>query len=386
MPRTRRIALLLTVFDEYSRRITEGIGRYAHTLASWDFYVHEGLPRAVREITGWPADGIIGNAIDESLARQLNRTGIPAVYISNRNPRVPLPRVIADDAGVARMAAEHFQDRGFRHFGYVGSPIPEHFGSRLRGETLRQPALEAGGTCSIYSPHLRQGKGPRWEAVQNDLAEWLAGLPRPTAILAFTDYEAWPLAQACRRKGIRVPEEVALLGVTNDEMVCHLASPPLSSIELPLGKLGYEAAALLDRLMRGRAAPRQPLVLAPTQVITRTSSDILALEDPDVVAALRYIREHSNRALRVGQIAEQAAVSKRSLQRKFRLAVGRTVEEEIRRCRIERAKRALIATDLQMPQIAAGSGFIYVHHFDRIFKRATGLTPTEFRKQLRWRR
>ena len=385
MRKAKRIALVLSATDAYSRRITEGLGRYAHSHEPWEFFLQIGRPRRATDITHLPADGVIGNVLDEGLADALVSAAIPTVSISNRRPHLPVPRVIVDDAAVAGAAAEHLLDKGFRHFGYIGFRQAPHYGSRLRGEAFRDAVQEQGGRCSFFCWRAH-GPGRRtWETSIQDMAKWIAAMPKPAAVFAYTDDEAWPAAQACRRIGIRVPEEVALLGVTNDQMVCSLATPPLSSVDLPLEQLGYQAAGLLDRLMGGLAPPDGPVVVPPMQVVARQSTDILAIEDVDIANAVRYIRDHADRAVRVGEVAEAAMVSKRSLQRRSRLALGRTIQQEIRRSRIERAKRILLATDLAIPQVASRCGFAYAHHFDRVFRRETGTTPTEFRSRFRIR-
>lgn len=385
MRKAKRIALILSATDAYSRRITEGLGRYAHSHEPWEFFLQVGRPHRASDITHLPVDGVIGNILDEGLADALVAAAIPTVSISNRRPHLPVPRVIVDDAAVADAAAEHLLDKGFRHFGYVGFREAPHCGSRLRGEAFRDAVEEQGGRCGFFRWRGQGRSRGTSEASIQGMAKWIAAMSKPAAVFAYTDDEAWPAAQACRRIGIRVPEEVAVLGVTNDPMVCSLATPPLSSVELPLEQLGYQAAGLLARLMDGLAPPDGPIVLPPMQVVARQSTDILAIEDVDIATAVRYIRDHADRAVRVGQVADAAMVSKRSLQRKFRLALGRTIQQEIRRSRIERAKRILLATDLAIPQVASRCGFAYAHHFDRVFRRETGATPTEFRSRFRIR-
>ena len=209
---------------------------------------------------------------------------------------------------------------------------------------------------------------------------WLEELPKPVAILAANDVPA-ELADACRRFGLRVPDDVALLGVDNDDLECGLTSPPLSSVATPSRRIGYEAAKLLDELMAGRPAPRQGVFLPPTGVVTRVSTDALAIRDAAVVAALNFIRSRADDDLRIDQVAAHAASGRRMLEYKFRQLVGHTILEEIRRVRVQRVKQLLSDTDLPMPAVARRSGFSTPQRMSVVFRQATGLTPSAYRQQ-----
>ena len=368
--------------DIYTHRISAGVGQYADAHEPWDFYLHVGRPRSLAAIAGWPADGVITNILERGFDQVLARSGIPAVAITNCRPQGPLPRVIVDDVAVARMAADHLLGRGLRHFAYLGHADPRHGGSAIRGKAFAAAAAEAGGICRLGRA-LKVGGGRTWEAAQDRLARWTAALPRPLGLFAYTDFEAWPAAQACRRVGLRVPEDVAVLGVTDDPLVTRLATPPLSSIALPLEKLGYEAAALLDRLIRGRKPPAAPVTVPPEAVIARRSTEPVAVADEDVVRALRHIAANVRRAVSVDEVCEAAAVSRRTLQRKMRVTLGRTLRAEIRRARIDRAQRLLRETDQAVAQVGRQCGFRYAHHFSRVFRRQVGCTPSAYRARYR---
>ncbi len=382
MPQTRRIALVLSATDIYSHRISAGIGQYADAHEPWDFYLHVGRPRTLNTIAGWPADGIITNTLEGNFGDVVSRSGIPAVAITNRRPEGPLSRVIVDDAAVAQVAAAHLLDFGLKHFAYLGHADRRHGGSGLRGRAFAAAIEEAGGTCNLRRSRAVHGRRA-WEAVQDDLAAWLLGLPSPMGLFAYTDFEAWPAAQACRRVGLRVPDDVAVLGVTDDPLVTRLATPPLSSVSLPLEKLGYEAAALLDRLIRGEQAPAAPVTIPPEGVIARRSTELMAVADEDVVRALRHIEANARRALSVDEVCEAVAVSRRTLQRKMQATLGRSLRAEIRRVRVDRACSLLRDTDLAIAQVGRQCGFRYTHHFCRVFRRELDCTPSSYRARYR---
>ncbi len=382
MPQTRRIALVLSATDIYSHRISAGIGQYADAHEPWDFYLHVGRPHSLAAVAGWPADGIITNIVERGFDQVIARSGITAIAITNRRPEGPLPRVIVDDVAVAKMAAEHLCGCGLRHFAYLGHADLRHGGSAIRGKAFAAAVGDAGGVCRLGRA-AEVGGRRTWDAAQDRLARWIADLPRPLGLFAYADFEAWPAVQACRRMGLRVPEDVAVLGATDDPLVTRLATPPLSSIALPLEKLGYEAAALLDRLMRGRKPLAAPVRVLPETVVARRSTELMAVADEDVVRALRYIEANARRAVPVDEVCEAAAASRRTLQRKMQAMLGRTLRGEIRRARIDRAQRLLRETDPAVAQVARQCGFRHVPHFCRVFRNEVGCTPSAYRARYR---
>jgi LacI family transcriptional regulator len=191
------------------------------------------------------------------------------------------------------------------------------------------------------------------------------------------------VVEACRLAGLRVPDEVAVVGVDNDDLFCGLARPSLSSIIVPAERIGFEAAAVLERLLAGAKAPRNPRLIPPAGVVTRQSSDVLAGGDPDVTAAVRFIRDHGHRPISVEDVLRAVPVSRRSLERRFRALLGRGLGEEIRRAHLQRAKDLLAATALSVTEVAGQAGFAGVHYLSRVFRQETGLTPTAYRRQVR---
>ncbi|HEY7424031.1 MAG TPA: substrate-binding domain-containing protein, partial [Gemmataceae bacterium] len=288
-----------------------------------------------------------------------------------------------DDVAVGRLAAAHLLDRGFTHFGFVGQP--NHAYSTQREQGFREIVEQAGHRVVCYHDHhalLFAPMGRLW-ALDRDVQHWVRALPKPVGLFAPNDIWGVQLAEVCRQLDLRVPEDVALLGVDNDDLLCNLARPALSSIALPAERLGHEAAALLDRLLARERPPEQPLLLPPRGVVIRRSSDALALHDPDVAAAVRFIREHSHLLLSVSDVLAEVPVSRRSLERRFRLALRRGVWAEIRRVHLERARELLTSTDMPLAEVAQQSGFSGGVQLSVVFRQETGLTPSAYRRQFR---
>jgi LacI family transcriptional regulator len=204
-------------------------------------------------------------------------------------------------------------------------------------------------------------------------------------VSAFYDMWGLQLAEVCRDVGLRVPADVAIVGIGNDDLLCEMSRPSLSSVAVPAEQIGHEAAALLERLMAGSAPPERPIMLPPLGVVTRQSSDILAIGDPDVAAAVRFIRQRGHLPTRVGDVLREVPVSRRSLERKFRQILNRGVSEEIRRVHVDRARALLSGTDLPMSALADHAGFSNATHLSVVFRQETGMTPTSYRRQFRAR-
>jgi LacI family transcriptional regulator len=269
---------------------------------------------------------------------------------------------------------------GVRHFAYCGLRGLEFSDNRALGFT--NAIREAGLDAVVYAPQA-QHAGQSWYAEQKHIAKWLASLPKPVGLMACNDDRARMLGEICRLRGFRVPDDVAILGVDNDEQVCNSANPPLSSIALATQKAGYDAAAQLDALMRGRKITPSTIMVNPTHVVSRQSTDTLAIEDPIVLRALRYIRDNANQDIRVADLPQISGISRRTLQDRFNHCLGRTPMEEIHRCRAERICRLLVDTNMTVSEIAAASGFELDAHVSRFFSRQTGLTPLEYRRKCR---
>lgn len=378
-----RIGLVFDYGLDYYREILRGIKAFAEARPRWAFTPMAPEPRAVAALRASEHDGLIAHVFGRPLARALEACGRPVVNVSGVLPDLTFPRVGVDHEAVGRLAAEHLLGRGLRRFGFVG--YARHAFSIRREAGFRDAIEGAGFRVASYRQREASRRDPtglwRWD---EGLVRWLAALSGPVGILASHDPQGVQLAEACRRAGLTVPDDVALVGVDNDDLLCGLARPPLSSVALPAERIGFEAAALLDRLMtRPRARPPAPLELPPTGVVTRPSTDVLALDDPELVAAIRFIREGAHRPLQVADVLAAVPTSRRSLERRFRAAIGRGIGEEIRRAHLERARTLLAETDLPMAQVAVLAGFSESKHLSVAFRQATGTTPTAYRRQSR---
>jgi len=366
----------------YCRGILRGVHAYSLGKASWVF--RDGLPemRTLRPLREWRPHGIIVHLFDRDLIRPLCRMRTPVVNTTSTYEGLDLPLVEVDHREVGHLAAEHFLERGFIHFGYFGSSWAGF--SKQREEGFREALAKAGLTLSsCYAEYLpRPPAGSSWRDVDKQVHRWLLGLPKPVAILASNDVPARQLSNACRECQLRVPDDVAILGVDNDELECILSTPPLSSVFNPSEKIGFLAARLLDGLMEGKPRPAKPITVRPDRIVTRQSTDTVAIADADVSTAVAYIRQHVGEGIGVDNVVAAVSLSRRKLERKFRQLLGRTMLDELQKARVETAKRLLVETDLLVPMVARRSGFSTTGRLAVIFRRMVGTTPTEYRR--RW--
>jgi LacI family transcriptional regulator len=372
--------LLIETSNAYARGLLEGIIDYVHRHEAWSIYLPE-QERGARPpgwLARWKGDGIIARIETDEVARVVQRTKLPVVDVSAAR-RVPgIPWVETDDEAIARIAAEHLLQRGFRQLGFCGDPgfnwsvwREEHFARIVRA---------AGCECHLHRSLPLNEKGYSWNREKRRMAQWVQRLPRPIGILACYDIKAQQLLDACRELDIAVPEEVAVVGVDNDRLLCDLANPPLSSVIPNTHRTGYEAAQILDRLMAGEDVPPASHLIEPLGIQTRQSSDTLAIDDPDVATAVRFIREHATAGIDVSDVLAQVSLSRRALESRFRRIINRTPHQEIVRVRIERVKMLLSATDFSLSEIAATTGFEHVEYLSVAFKREVGQTPRQYRK------
>jgi LacI family transcriptional regulator len=374
------VALIVETAKQYDRGLLGGVGRYIRGHGPWSVYVEErgpqdGVPAWLR---GWRGDGIIARIKDVPMAEALLATGAPVVELRRQVVGHDLPAVHCDDAAIAELAVRHFRGRGFLHFAFCGRSGARW--SDLRERAYRQCVAELGAECRVYSSP-RRAKALTWEQEQDDVARWLASLPHPVGVLACNDIRGLQVLDACRRIDLPVPERTAVLGVDNDVTLCELSDPPLSSIDQDLGRIGYEAAALLDRLMNGDRPPTDPILIEPLGVVTRLSTDTVAIGDPAVAAALRLIRQHACDRQGIARLADRTGLSPRMLQRRFKAATGRTLRDEIQNAQLARVRQMLAETDLKLDGIARRAGFTYIGYMCSFFKKKTGMTPGEYRRQ-----
>jgi LacI family transcriptional regulator len=372
-----KVALLFETKNSYARTLLIGIGEYLLSHGPWQVQLVElgEDERPPAWLTSWDGQGVIVRGENKKIARAVAKLTVPVVDLTPSRLLPHAPWVKADDAAVARLAAQHFLERGFRHFAFCGD---ERFSwSNRRSEHFSLLANSAGFRCDLYKP-ARRGKSGDGEI--EAIGEWLKQLPKPVAVFACYDNRGQQVLEACRRFRLPVPEDVAVLGVDNDEVLCVLSPPPLSSVMLNPRRTGWEAAALLAQMMRGETLPVAAHLIPPVAVVTRQSSDILAVADKKIAAALRYIREHACDGIRVSDVVRHCPMARRAMETRFKKILGRTPRQEILRVQLARVKEFLIGPELAVWEIAERTGFD-PEYLSVVFKQETGMAPSEFRKR-----
>lgn len=377
-----RVILFIESSREYGRQLLRGISRYATVNGPWSFIFETEWTDEHLAGTKKRAGGIIAHIRNTRTAEIIRKLGIPAVVSAHtENIGSEFYQIKADSKAIGKMAAEHFLEKGFNNFAFCGMSNIWH--SEERGQAFKKMISQDGARNTFYSFSLGAQKNSRSrkKEVQNSLTEWLLSMKLPVGIFASNDDCAEQIVEACKEVQLRVPEEVAILGVDNDEFVCNFVQPPLSSIAINAEVAGYEAAALLDKLMFGRSIRKTVITVKPTHVVTRQSTDIMAIHDPEICKALHFIRRNANRPIGVPKVVDAVLTSRRALERKFRQTLGRSVNDQIRKIRTEQIAKLLIDTNLTISEIAHKMGFHRIDHICRYFKREFKVTPREFREQ-----
>jgi len=359
-----------------------GTHRYGQEQGGWKFILDE-YPEVSLEArrSGAAYDGIIGRATPR-LASATQAAGVPLVNVWHNSPVTNVPLVAPDFKAAGRMAAEHLLARGFQHFAFLGRRREKSAKERLAG--FSAVLAEAGFSCSVLMVTERYADtAANWRKFTKRLDSWMDEWSGPTGLSASYDLLARHVACACDRRGINVPQDVALVGAHNETVICLHPEPSLTSIDLGYERVGYQAAELLDRLMDGQAPPTEPQLTAPVKLISRQSTDSYAVDDSLVARALLFIAEHGHEAIKVSDVVDAMPASRRALERRFQTAMRRSIAEEITRLRLERAKRRLVESDESIKSVAGAAGFSNPTHFYRAFLRVEGVCPTEYRRERR---
>lgn len=383
---TPRVALLIESSRSYGRELLMGIAKYVRIHGPWSIEFEEGDPgeHFPKWFGRWKWDGIIARVSTPAMAEVIRRTGVPVVDLSGSLPEARFPRIRSDEEAVGRMAAEHLIERGFKNFAFCGYNGTDW--SDFRRTSFERRVAEAGFTCQAFeNPGPSQSfsisdyeeHGERYE---RDLMAWLQSLPKPCGLMACNDARGRQVLNCCREVAVAVPDEVAVIGVDKDEMFCELSDLPLSSVILNTQQIGFEAAALLARLMAGQSADPASIVVKPMGVMARQSTDVLAIEDRHIAAALKHIREQACAGLDVESILKVVPLSRSVLERRFSQILGISPKAEILRVRLDRVCRLLAESDLPLAEVAQKAGFEHPEYMSRLFKKKMGITPGEFRK------
>ncbi len=382
-PSPPRMALFLETSAGAGRDMLRGIARYVRESGPWALH-HEPRMLQFKEnwtpdwLNNWQGSGILGRFRSNSIIKAVKKVKVPVVDMLGASESPPFPLVEPDNQAVARLAAEHLIGRGFHQFGYLGpTNVPW---SLQRWKAFERTLNERGYTCDAL-PLEFENLQESWDEFIEQTARWIRNHAKPFGLMICWDTIGPPVTQACREAGVAVPEEVAIVGVDNDETLCSICDPPLTSVCPNHEQVGYQGAALLDRMMHGEAPPKDRMQLQPRMIVVRQSTDVSAIEDPAISQALRMIREHACNGLQVREVAAHVPISRSVLQRRFQAIVGRSVHDEIIRVQLRKAEELLRETDLSIGSVAEKAGFNHQEYMGAVFKNRTGMTPREYRRR-----
>ena len=380
-----KIILLSDFAEEYGKNLLRGIARYSKDHGPWTFCRMPGHYRETIGIDGilawakeWKADGIIGQFYNNEEVWKFRQANIPVIAQDFKERFDDIPNITGAYRETGRLGAEYFLKKGFKNFAFYG--FRNIVWSRERAEGFTERVREAG-----YDVHHYERTDSRamdlWHYKPSALTRWLKSLPKPVALMTCDDNLGNHITEASRQIKIKIPEEIAVLGVDNDEMLCELSDPPLSSIGLDTEKKGYEAARLMHQMIEKKSDKYDDIVVQPTQVTTRVSTDIFASADKYIVDALKYIHDNLDKNLKVNQVLKEVPMSRRSLEKRFVLTTGYPVYEYIYNQRIEKFTQKLLETDMTIFEIALDLGLNDSKNIARQFKQIKGLTPVAYRKK-----
>ena len=383
MSKIRRVAVLAGSSIGWREKLMRGIAGYSHEHGHWHVYTApEGTETSLFFSETYSWDGLIVRVTGAADTRRILKLRVPTVSVgSARVPSSALPRVKVDDHALTALAVRHLHGAGLRKFAYCSW---FKRGDEDRGPAFADNLAAKGLGCEFYSDFTSLGLSAPWPARQRDLVKWVRRLPKPVGVLTWNPDVACQLVEACNVAQVQVPQETAIITGDDDPTKCELSNPTVSAIEIPAERIGYEAAALLDRLMNGRQPPPHPILIEPAGIVTvRESSNVSTLPDRDVHLAVQFIREHCTEPIRMDEVARRLAVSRRWLERHFVQVLGHSPHEELQRCRLEKAKKMLLESDLSAARIASACGFGSASYFNTFFRRLTRLTPLQFRSSQR---
>ncbi len=380
-PKTPKVAIALEMEWGYKRHLETYAGclNYANEVG-WDCFITPSSERVLKPKKHEPPfDGVLARAT-RPMAETAGKMGVPIVNVWLNSPVTSVPSVHADFEESGRIAAEHLLSRGFRRFAYHG--YLREIDSRRQIQGFRDKLEAEGYPCSVhrFSRGSLHGKATDWEEFRTGLLRWVATWKPPIGVFVCNDLYCRYLMDACRSVGLHVPQDVAVIGTSNEPSICNSPYPTLTSIDMDFVEIGYRAAALLDRLIKGERPPASPELVKPRQLVPRQSTDSFATEDPYVSNALRFMAENSHRPLSVKEVATAVGLNRRSLERRFTRFTKEGIAKQSTRMRIERAKRLMIETKDSLKSIAIDCGFRNSDHLSKAFLRTEKRTPTEFRK------
>jgi LacI family transcriptional regulator len=383
-PRVKPHVLLvfMTRFEECAAML-KGIAQYERTHRPWSAFLDDEARAETNEnwLRSKKWHGVISRHTTPELVKTCAELKLPLIDVNDSAPFAGVPKIRPDNVSIGHVGAEHLLERGFRHFGYCGFTHSTWSSERQQG--FVEALTLAGHRCDVLDVDDPGHMNPFWDAKQiTTLGGWLRRLPKPAAVMACNDLRALQIVSAAQAAGLLVPEEVAVLGSNNDTIRCELSEPPLSSVAANAFQSGYQAAEQLALLMAGQLATITDHRIEPVGVITRQSTDILAMGDKNVAAAVSYIREHACQGINVDEVLRHAFSSRSQLEKKFRRFIGRSPQAEIRRVQVEKIRQLLFETNFPLKKIAELAGFEHVEYMCVVFKRLTGDSPGGYRKKV----
>jgi LacI family transcriptional regulator len=374
-----QVALLIETSKSYGCGLLRGVSKYVRAHRGWSIVVNE---RSLNEppppwLKRAEFDGILLRTNRPEVAKAAKNAARAVINLGELN-LTDLPFVHTNDQAASEMAANHLIERGFRSFAYAG--LSGNSWSVLRRDEFVRVLKEAGFGCEVFEFDAPGPGGLTETQASARMQKWIRSLNKPTGLMACYDVMGLRVLEACRALSIAVPQEVAVVGVDNDQLLCELASPPLSSVSHSLEQIGYRASEMLTAMMSGESIASKREMIPPSRIVVRQSSDLIAVDDPVVAQALSLMQKNAADGINVEQILQLLPVSQASLSRRFRKALGRSPKAEILRLRLERVKQLLAETDLKLSAISTMAGFTHPEHMAAIFKQKTGQCPSEYRR------
>jgi LacI family transcriptional regulator len=378
----KRVALLVAGWNHYGRGIIEGAWHYAQN-NFWNLDMQPTGPDGAMQMPeGWQGDGIIATVHSSALGKELRSYRVPIVNVSGaRLEGVNFPRVTSDANAVIELAAEHLKSKGLRSIAFCGEPERKFLDFWTRA--YERVAEKLGLTPLIYE--LGPNVGPDAGLVERrrDRARWLKSLPKPTGVIGWDTITCRNLANACELAGIEVPDQISIISLSTEDLLGQTIHPPISGVDIPVKRIGYDAASMLDQLIRGRRLATHEQVLRPLGITTRQSTDIFECDDPKIRQVMRFIKDNSNAGINVQDVLRAVPIARRTLEKRFSAILGHSPAEEIRRIKLDKVRQLLSSTDMAIPDIADACGFAYAEHMIPLFARHYGSTPAAFRRNLR---
>ena len=381
--RTKKVAIFVETSASYGRGILEGVAEYLKATQNWAVFLERTelsqCPKGWIESNDW--DGILCRQTTPEIAELLFERGIPVVDLNGRYEIPSLTWVGSDHKAIGAMGAEHLRNCGIRRFAFCG--FTNELWSRLRKEGFQRSVAEYGGVCHLLESPWSERPSDYWEKDISRIRDWIQSLPKPIGIMAVNDVRALHLIEACNQLGVAIPEQVAVLGVDDERTLCDLALPRLSSILPDCQRIGFLAAELLDDIMSGSSQKVKRIALPPKKVIARPSTDTQSVDDPLVVKALKTMASKRGPQLSIDDIAIRLKVTRRTLEKRFEIALNRSLSESMRWESIKRIQKLLVDTDLTLDQIAKLTDYANSEGLKFMFKNNVGMSPGLYRSEIR---